>query len=271
MITQKNPADLKLMVKKYWNGAACGTEFIGQQKYSPAYFAAIEEFRYTTEPEIFAFAQFTRFHGKKILEVGVGAGTDFMQWVRAGALCHGLDLTEEAVTHVNHRLALQGLQAEEIIVGDAEKLPYKKNSFDLVYSWGVIHHSPNTEQCLAEIIRVAKPGGTIKLMIYNRRSLFALYQYLRHGLAKGKPFKSFKNILFNYQESPGTKAYTQKEVKKMLQNHAVHIKMIQAPVTKHDLLYYKSWPLRMLAYGIASIWGWHRCGWFMLIELQKNA
>ena len=69
---------LKDQVKTYWNKAACGTEFINQPKFTPAYFQAIEEFRYTIEPEIFSFAQFTRFHGKKILEVGVGASTDFL-------------------------------------------------------------------------------------------------------------------------------------------------------------------------------------------------
>jgi len=263
-----NQTPLKDQVKKYWNAASCGTEFIKQKKFSREYFQAIEDFRYTIEPEIFAFAQFTRYHGKKILEVGVGAGTDFLQWVRAGAHCYGIDLTEEAIAHINHRLQLYGFSAD-IKVADAEQLPYDNNSFDLVYSWGVIHHSPNTPQCFAEIVRVTKPGGTIKIMIYNRYSLFALYRYLQCALFKGKPFKSLKNVLFHHQESPGTKAYTFRETKKMLADLPVTIKQLKAPVSQHDLLYYKAKPFKWLAYLLACLFGWNRVGWFMLIELEK--
>jgi ubiquinone/menaquinone biosynthesis C-methylase UbiE len=266
-----NPLALKQEVKKYWNTAACGTEFINLKKFSKEYFEAIEAFRYTTESEIFAFAQFTRFHGKRILEVGVGAGTDFLQWIRAGADAYGIDLTEEAIAHVQHRLMLYGLTAKEIKIGDAEAIPYQQNMFDLVYCWGVIHHSPNTAQGLEELIRVAKPGGTIKLMIYNRNSLFALYQYLKHALLKGKPFRSFKKVLYHHQESLGTQAFTFKEVKKLLSTQPVNIKSLSAPATKHDLLYYKAKPFQWIAYVLACIAGWQRCGWFLMIELEKKA
>jgi len=264
-----NRTTLKQEVKKYWNTATCGTEFIHQKKFSKEYFEAIEAFRYSIEPEIFAFAQFTRFHGKKILEVGVGAGTDFIQWIRAGARAYGIDLTEEAIEHVNHRLMLYKLKAQDICVGDAEAIPHESNSFDLVYSWGVIHHSPDTPKALAEIIRVTKPGGTIKLMVYNRLSLFAFYQYLMHALLRGKPFKSFKKVLYFHQESLGTQAFTFKEMRRMLAKQPVTIKQLTAPATKHDLLYYKAKPFRWLAYLLASVVGWSRCGWFMLVELEK--
>jgi ubiquinone/menaquinone biosynthesis C-methylase UbiE len=271
MNPQSPKHQLKHKVKQYWNAATCGTEFINQKKFSREYFQAIEEFRYTIEPEIFSFAQFTRFHGKKMLEVGVGAGTDFLQWVRAGAQCHGIDLTEEAICHVQHRLNLYGLAAHEIRVGDAEQLPYENNTFDLVYSWGVIHHSPDTPKCLQEIVRVTKPGGTIKIMIYNRNSLFAFYRYLQCALLRGKPFRSFKNVLYHHQESPGTKAYTLREAKKIIAALPVKIKLLQAPATKHDLLYYKSKPLQWIAYILACLGGWNRVGWFMMIEMEKTS
>ena len=95
-----------------------------------------EGFRYQIEPEIFAFAQFTRYRGQRLLEVGIGAGTDFLQWVRAGAKAHGVDLSREAVDHVKHRLQVYGLSAEDVRVADAENLPYEDNTFDVVYSWG---------------------------------------------------------------------------------------------------------------------------------------
>lgn len=264
------PTQLKTKVKNYWNVATCGTEFINQKKFSRDYFQAIEDFRYSIEPEIFAFAQFTRFHGKKVLEVGVGAGSDFLQWARAGAQCYGIDLTEEAVAHVNHRLMLYGLKAAEVRVGDAEQLPYEDNSFDLVYSWGVIHHSPDTLKSLSEIVRVTKPGGKIKVMIYNRNSLFAFYRYLQFALFKGKPLKSFKKVLFNHQESPGTKAFTFREAKQMIKTLPVTLTQIKAPATSHDLLYYKAKPFQWVAHIFASLFGWNRVGWFMMIELDKN-
>lgn len=265
-----NQTELKEQVRSYWNKASCGTEFINQKKFSSAYFEEIEQFRYTIEPEIFSFAQFTRYHDKKILEVGVGAGTDFLQWVRAGTQAHGIDLTQEAIDNVRQRLALYNLKADELLVADAEQLPYEHNSFDLVYSWGVIHHSPNMEQCLSEIVRVTKPGGTIKVMIYNRRSLFAYYRYLLCALFKGKPFQSLSTVLFHHQESHGTKAYTFKEIKSLLDKLPVNLITLKAPVTSHDLLYYKNKLFRSIAYGLACLLGWNRTGWFMIIELKKK-
>mgnify|MGYP006288299867 CR=1 FL=1 len=91
---------LKEEVKQHWNKASCGTEFINEEKFSKNYFDSIENFRYKIEPEIFSFAQFSRFHNKKVLEVGVGAGTDFLQWVRSGAIAYGIDLTNEAIENV---------------------------------------------------------------------------------------------------------------------------------------------------------------------------
>ena len=261
---------LKERVKGYWNKASCGTEYTNQKKFSQSYFEEIEELRYKIEPEIFSFAQFTRFRDKKVLEVGVGAGTDFLQWVRAGADAYGIDLTQEAIDNVTERLAACDLRAKDVCVADAENIPYRDDSFDCVYSWGVIHHSPNMEKCLAEIIRVTKLGGTIKLMIYNRRSLFAFYRYLLAGLFKGKPFQRISTVLFNHQESLGTKAYTFKEIKKLLAQCPVSIKKLKATVTSHDLLYYKSRPFRWLAYMAACVCGWNRVGWFMTIELTKK-
>ncbi len=261
---------LKEQVRAYWNKASCGTEYVVKKKYSLDYFQDIEQRRYTIEPEIFSFAQFPRFHGKKVLEVGIGAGTDFLQWVRSGALAYGIDLTEEAVYNTQKRLSLYGLSAQEVKVADAEQLPYEDNFFDLAYSWGVIHHSPDMEKCLNEMIRVTKPGGAIKLMLYNKNSLFAFYRYLLCGLLKGKPFAKWDDILFQYQESPGTKAYTSEEIKKIVAQYPVKLQLMKASATNHDLLYYKSRLVRAFAHWTAFLCGWHKVGWFMTIELEKN-
>jgi ubiquinone/menaquinone biosynthesis C-methylase UbiE len=260
---------LKEQVQHYWNKQSCGTEVTNKHKFSKNYFDEIENFRYSIEPEIFSFAQFSRYSNKKVLEVGVGAGTDFIQWIRSGAKGYGIDLTPEAIENTKIRLELENLKAAELKISDAENLPYPNDFFDLVYSWGVIHHSPDTEKCLGEIARVAKSGGRIKIMIYNRRSLFAFYRWLIEGFFRARPFQSISKVLWNNQESPGTKAYTKKEAIKMISKFPLKIISIKSTVSAHDLLYYKSRKHRIIANIAASILGWNKCGWFMTIELEK--
>ncbi len=262
-------SDLKQRVHDYWNDEACGTKFADAEKFSRAYFDEIEDHRYRVEPEIFSFAQFTRFRGQKVLEVGVGAGSDFVQWVRVGAEAYGIDLTEEGVEHVKRRLAAYGLEAKEVRVGDAEEIPYPDDGFDLVYSWGVIHHSPDTVKALEEIIRVTRPGGTMKIMIYNRRSLLVFYKWLVYCLLRGRPHKSFAWFLFHHQESPGTKGYTIGEVRRMLEGYPVRLKAIAAQATSYDLLYSSPAPLRWLATMLACVLGYDRCGFYLTIEMEK--
>src|SRR5215470_1887655 len=95
---------LKSEVKTFWNRESCETNQAQSKKFSREYFEEIEQFRYTSQGFIHAFAQFTRYHGKRVLEVGFGAGTDFIQWLRAGAKASGIDLTEEALDNLSHRI-----------------------------------------------------------------------------------------------------------------------------------------------------------------------
>jgi ubiquinone/menaquinone biosynthesis C-methylase UbiE len=262
-------ADLKEQVRAFWDENPCGTDASNAARYSRAYFDDIEATRYAAEPEIFAFAQFTRFHGQKLLEVGIGAGTDFLQWVRAGTRAHGVDLTAAAVEHVQRRLQVYGLTADDVRVADAESLPFPDDSFDIVYSWGVIHHSPNTERALREIVRVTRPGGTCKLMIYHRHSLFAALMWIKYALLRGRPWKSAAWCLHHYVESTGTKAYTRKEVRAMLEPLPVRDVRIDTILTASDRLA-SSGPLaRRVAGWLASMVG-PRAGWFMTIEFRKS-
>ena len=96
--------NLKTEVKAYWNQASCDTWHTQAGKFTREYFEQIEEWRYRDQPFIHSFAQFTRYHGKRVIEVGFGAGTDFIQWLRAGAVASGVDLTEEALANLTHRI-----------------------------------------------------------------------------------------------------------------------------------------------------------------------
>src|SRR5947208_376520 len=135
----ENPPALKAEVKAFWNRRSCDTQFAQSEKFSREYFEQIEQWRYADQPFIHSFAQFTRYHGQRVVEVGFGAGTDFIQWLRAGALASGVDLTDEALANLTHRIRIYGLpQAESIQVSDAENLPFPSDTFDLGYSWGVL-------------------------------------------------------------------------------------------------------------------------------------
>lgn len=253
----------------FWENKSCGVEFSKSEKYSFEYFEEIENHRYLTEPEIFSFAQFTRFHDKKVLEVGYGAGTDFIQWIRAGARTYGIDITKEGYNNLVNRLKVYNLKAEDVKISDCENIPYPDNFFDLVYSWGVIHHTVDTPRALKEIIRVCGYNGKCKIMVYNRHSLNSLYLWIKKALLKGKFWKSFSWCIYNYMESKGTKAFTKKEILKMLKNMPVHNIKIKTILTFYDKLGNHNKFIRTIVEVLAFFLNESRVGWFLTIEFEK--
>src|SRR5262249_47449707 len=153
-------------VRSYWESSPCGDKLATAERGSPAYFAELEEIRYRKEPFIPGFAEFDRWRGSRVLEIGVGLGTGFVRFARADASLVGIDLTEAAVELVRRRLDIEGLAAD-LCVADAEALPFSDESFDLVYSWGVLHHTPNITAALGEVHRVLAPGGQVRIMLYS--------------------------------------------------------------------------------------------------------
>lgn len=261
-------ASLKQDVHDYWNRESCGTEFGRGPKHTHEYYDAIEEQRYRVCPEVYGFAQFTRAHGKRVLEVGVGAATDFVQWARAGAHASGVDLTEEAVEHAKHRLALDGLEAD-VQVADCESLPFAPDSFDLVYSMGVIHHTPDTRKAFDEIVRVCRPGGRVKIMVYHRHSMVSYVLWLKHALFKFRPWRSLAWCLHHHMESVGTKAYTFDEIRQWLDEHGVTEARVWPHLTCYDVLHTSRRPFRFAARVLANLLGHHRVGWFLFVDFRK--
>lgn len=204
-------------VRRYWEREPCGTHdyvVTGVPEGSPEWFQRIEEYRYAVEPFIHSVAQFTRYRGRRILEVGVGAGTDHLQWARAGANCHGVDLTDAAINTTRKHLELNRLSSD-LRRADAESLPFDDGVFDLVYSWGVIHHSERPERIVGEIYRVLRPGGEFRGMMYGRRSVVAARLWVKYALLRGKPWRRLDEVIWHHVESVGTKAYTLPELAAM--------------------------------------------------------
>jgi ubiquinone/menaquinone biosynthesis C-methylase UbiE len=265
----KNEA-LKEEVHNFWNKQSCGTQFSDKEKYSKEFFEEIELDRYTKEPEILSFADFKSGKDKKVLEVGVGAATDFLQWAKNGAELYGIDLTPEAVSHAEHRLQLYNLAAKEIRVSDAENLPFQNNFFDIVYSWGVIHHSPDTPKALSEIIRVLKPGGKAKLMVYNRKSVLAYVFWIKHAGLKLKWNQSVADVLWNKMESFGTKGYTINEAQELLKGKNVKDVEIKTVITYYDKLKRFNKFMQLFSSILLMLMNKKRAGWFLTIEFTKQ-
>jgi len=257
-------------IEAWWDCRTCGTQFAQSSKYTPSYFNEIESIRYALEPYIHSFAQFTRYHGKKVLEVGVGAGTDFLQWARAGALAYGIDLAQESIEHARIRLEQEKLRAVELRKGDAEAIDFPSDFFDLVYSWGVIHHSPDTPKALGEIVRVTKPGGEIRVMIYNRHSITALMVWLRRCVLAGRPWHSLSYAIANYVESPGTKAYTRREAISLLASLPVDEIDVQSILTWCDMATNSRSRLLKAFHRMLCRIGGNRAGWFLLLKAKKK-
>ncbi|HZI30939.1 MAG TPA: methyltransferase domain-containing protein [Candidatus Binatia bacterium] len=264
---------LKAQVKEFWNKQSCDTWHTQSDKFSREYFDQIEQWRYNDQPFIHSFAQFSRYHGKRVLEVGFGAGTDFIQWLRAGAIVSGVDLTEEALANLTRRIQVYGLpQPESLHVADAEHLPFPDNTFDLGYSWGVLHHTPDTGKAVAELVRVVRPGGEVKIMLYNRRALITFKHWVKYALLKGKPWKSFRWTLWHHMESIGTKGYTSAEILKMLAPLGLTDIRMDNYVTSWDrtLLENKKVPVADALLGFAANITGTRLGFFKGITAIKT-
>jgi ubiquinone/menaquinone biosynthesis C-methylase UbiE len=270
---EPSAAELKTEVKSYWNRQSCDTQHARSDQFTRDYFEQIEQWRYADQPFIHSFAQFTRYHGKRVLEVGFGAGTDFIQWLRAGAKVSGVDLTEEALANLTHRIGVYHLpEPESLQVTDAESLPFPANTFDLGYSWGVLHHTPNTEKAIAELVRVIRPGGEIKIMLYNRRALCTFKHWVRFALLKGKPWKSFRWVLWHHMESIGTKGYTRAEIRKILTPLGLTEIQIETFVTSYDrtVWHQSPFPLFDIPLGIACTLTGSHLGFFHGITARKR-
>lgn len=222
----------KQLVKDFWEKASCG-EDLYLKGFSQVDYNNQATYRYTLEPEILDFANFQEFRGKKTLEIGVGLGADHQKLAEAGADLFGIDLTERAINHTQRRLDLLGLKST-LQIGDAENLPFEDNFFDAVYSWGVLHHSPDTSKAIHEAYRVLKPGGSAKIMIYHKNSMVGFMLWMRFGLLRFKPFISWDTLYENFLESPGTKAYTRKEASLLFKDF--QILNLDTPLNHADLL-----------------------------------
>ncbi len=162
-------AKLKERVRAFWQANPCGIKFADAGPGTRRFYELVEAHRYTTEWHIPIAADFAGTRGLKVLEIGCGLGTDGAQFAEAGADYTGVDLTDAAVELARKRFELFNLPGT-FKTADAENLNFEDESFDLVYSHGVLHHTPETRKAIEEVHRVLRPGGRTMVMLYHRNS-----------------------------------------------------------------------------------------------------
>jgi len=177
-------ADGLQRVRTFWDTEPCGDPFIRRlTDRRRDFFSKCRELRYRTEWHIPGFASFADAHGKQVLEIGCGDGVDGVMFAAHGARYTGVDLTEEAVDATRRHFAVEGLDGQ-FRQENAEQLSFADDSFDIVYSFSALHHTPTPERAVREVHRVLKPGGVALVMLYHRNSFNYYARILGYMRAK---------------------------------------------------------------------------------------
>ncbi len=279
-------------VKTFWDAHPCNSNYSSKED-RKKYFEEITYRRYNQrEWHIPIIANFENFKDKDVLEIGCGVGTDGMEFAKNGARYAGIDLTPNAVKLSQERFKLFNLKGTFKSVNAEEALPFPDNSFDHIYSFGVIHHSPTPESIASEMYRVLRPGGTINVMLYNRSSinyyieimfLRKLFRYLLYpsfmpglistisGLSKWK-LEGHRNIMVKEKNMtkekwisintdgphcPLAKVYNNKEAAKLFKQFSDLRQEVWEFNSEHWSFIGKLIPIKVER-SIGRIWGWHR-------------
>ena len=225
----------KNKIREFWEqGPPMG--FIGEN-YS---YEQKRNFRYLLQDYMHDTFKFEDFKGKKVLEIGCGAGIDSAEFARNGALVTSTDFTDQSVQSTKELMEEAGLPVN-VVRADATNLQFEDNTFDCIYSFGVLHHIPNIEKALSEIKRVLKPGGRVMVMLYHKNSLLYGYSivYLRGIAEKQLENLTMEELLAKYSErkenNPYTRIYTKKEAAELFLRYFkscttdVHYNVIDLP------------------------------------------
>ena len=174
----------------------CPAETDNDRVGSESFYSAVRAHRYQVyAPWFDEVVRFGDWNGKDVLEIGVGLGSDHFRFASSGARVTSVDLSGEHLRHAQRHLTLNRLHSRPTF-GDAESLPFRDSSFDLVYAFGVLHHTPNIDGAVAEVWRVLRPGGTAIVGLYHRDSIFLLQTVILQGIMKlGLIRKGWRRLL----------------------------------------------------------------------------
>ncbi len=259
-------------MRRYWNARPCNIRHSPKPVRTREYFDEVEARKYFVEPHIPAFAKFEHWNGKRVLEVGCGIGTDTIRFARAGAQVTAVDLSEESLEVAKARAKVFGLEDRiRFYQANAEQLSdvVPVEPYDLVYSFGVIHHTPEPRDAIEEISKYMGDDSVLKIMVYHRYSWKVLWVLLKFG--KGA-FWKLDELIASHSEAqtgcPVTYSYSRRTVRDLLAGFTVEKATVEHifPYSIEEYKRYeykKAWPFRwmpnVLFHGLEKLLGWHLC------------
>jgi 2-polyprenyl-3-methyl-5-hydroxy-6-metoxy-1,4-benzoquinol methylase len=263
-------------VREFWDRRPCNVRHSTKPSGTLGYFQEVERRKYFVEPHIPEFAQFSRWKGRRVLELGCGIGTDSVNFARAGAHLTAVDLSERSLDVCRQRLKVYGLQAE-LHCGNIEDLGsfLTIQHFDLIYSFGVIHHTPNPEKVLAEIRKFCSPDTEVRVMLYSKWSWKVLWILLTYG--HGAIWR-LQDLVRTYSEAqtgcPVTYYYSFREIAQLFKGFHIHsirkehiFPYIIEKYVQYE--YEREWYFRVLPLPLFR-WLEHQLGWHTLVVAKAR-
>ena len=263
----------KQKAREQWSADPAGAVYGRQHEFGTReFFDEVERHRYQEyAPWMPRVMGFNAFAGQRLLEVGCGMGTDLLQFARGGARVTGVDLTPRSIETSRHHLELYG-QSGDFALTDAENLPFADESFDVAYSNGVLHHTPDTAEAVREIHRVLRPGGLARVMLYHRDSWYYWFEIMLHrGLLRGQLLRgqTAEEIMSRYVEvnegegRPLVKVYSRRQAFELFAMFS-EVRTEVQQLTRGDFYF----PGRIVPESILRALG-RRIGWNVIISARK--
>lgn len=261
-------------VEEFWNRRPCNIRHSPRAVGTREYFDEVDQRRYFVEPHILRFADFQRWQGKRVLEIGCGIGTDTTRFARAGAQVTAVDLSTRSIEIARQRMELYGVADRvQFFAGSAEDLSrvVPPETFDLIYSFGVIHHTPHPERVLEQLRQYTGPGTTVKIMVYHRHSWKVAWILATYGRGQ---FWKLDQLIAEHSEAqtgcPITFTYTPREARALLAEHGLRVSEIWVdhifPYRIPDYAQYqyvRNWYFRPMPPAVFRALerrlGWHLC------------
>jgi ubiquinone/menaquinone biosynthesis C-methylase UbiE len=248
-------------VYKFWNDRPCNIKHSSKEIGTKEYFQDVTSRKYFVESHIIDFAEFKKYKDKQVLEIGCGIGTAAQSFIENGAIYTGIDLSDKSIDIAKKRLEVFGLSGNLFQANIEELSNVNDTKFDLVYSFGVLHHTPDIKKSISNIYQMLKPGGEFKMMLYAKNSW--KYFEISEGLDQ---YEAQSGV-------PIANVYTNEDVANLLTDFR-NVTMRQAHIFPYKVEPYKNYIYEKKDYFATMPQELFDClekhlGWHMLISCTK--